>query len=455
MRYENWLRWRASPDTPAETVHTVRSAGRKLLGQLMRQLELSGNYQGVMRQTLPDGTELVARFDGTTPMVEVAGSAEAETDIRCEGLKGVVSAAQTVADWPEPGFVGSGVGTLIGTHPMGTLSNQVFMNYQNISVGFPKSFWFDPTGPAMRSYGNESTTVKPRVWGYSPMFRDAKEFGVGPIMASPTVERLLLDVTGYSYFFPAVVDSQNFEYLLPYVNLDSGLRTARYLTVPRGATISVFDDSGVPIMLNRAGAGFAQSNVQPVWVTQRTYHQKTNQMWMLDDAVDYGVALWDYRRGTFRGPVSTWPAGMTDGGSVVGFMNDTLYMTGFADGTSITPKDAYKVRFDTGASTHYMLPMASRHAYYAQVCDTLLMVGGFDSEYHRSGDMWLQTLDGSTRRVAHIPELDGDIRDADFALRSSAVYLVPTSRCVYLFTPTVHYVNGNPDSVTYQVRTIH
>lgn len=82
-RHTGWLRWRIAEDTPPEVADRMKPAGRKLLGALMNQLALSGNRQGLMRQTLPDGSQLTARFDGTTPIVEIVASEaalEAEED---------------------------------------------------------------------------------------------------------------------------------------------------------------------------------------------------------------------------------------------------------------------------------------------------------------------------------------------------------------------------------------
>ncbi|GEM_PF-5557612 len=71
MRFTGWMRRRRSAQTTQEMADLHADTARKLLGTLMRQLELSGNRQGRMQRTLPDGTVIIARYDGTTPIVEV------------------------------------------------------------------------------------------------------------------------------------------------------------------------------------------------------------------------------------------------------------------------------------------------------------------------------------------------------------------------------------------------
>lgn len=54
---------------PSHDDGRVRSEARRLLGQLMGQLAIGGIKVGKWERTLPDGTRLVARFDGSTPIV--------------------------------------------------------------------------------------------------------------------------------------------------------------------------------------------------------------------------------------------------------------------------------------------------------------------------------------------------------------------------------------------------
>lgn len=67
-RYTDWIRDRSQ--SPAARA-IAQGEGRKLLGALMERLKLGGLTQGVQRRTLPDGTLIEARYDGTTPSVEV------------------------------------------------------------------------------------------------------------------------------------------------------------------------------------------------------------------------------------------------------------------------------------------------------------------------------------------------------------------------------------------------
>ena len=67
MRYFGWVRWRAPHGTSGE----ARAFGRKVLGELMAHVERLGVRQGVMHRQMPDGTAVTARWDGTTPVIEV------------------------------------------------------------------------------------------------------------------------------------------------------------------------------------------------------------------------------------------------------------------------------------------------------------------------------------------------------------------------------------------------
>lgn len=63
--------WARSRFSDPERVRIVQFEGRKLLGGLMEQLKRDGQTFGVRRKTLADGTLIIARFDGTTPLIQV------------------------------------------------------------------------------------------------------------------------------------------------------------------------------------------------------------------------------------------------------------------------------------------------------------------------------------------------------------------------------------------------
>lgn len=70
MKHTTWMHTRRNAEAKAEH---IQFEGRKLLGQLMQSIRLGGLFAGKMERTLGDGTKLIARFDGTTPIVEVYG----------------------------------------------------------------------------------------------------------------------------------------------------------------------------------------------------------------------------------------------------------------------------------------------------------------------------------------------------------------------------------------------
>ena len=65
-RHESWARFRG---ITAENAQQIQTEGRRVLGDLMNQLKLGGIRVGKMERLLPDGTRIIAQFDGTTPMV--------------------------------------------------------------------------------------------------------------------------------------------------------------------------------------------------------------------------------------------------------------------------------------------------------------------------------------------------------------------------------------------------
>lgn len=71
--------------------------GRKLLGHLMEQMRLSKSTQGKLQRTLADGTVVIARFDGTTPTVEIHGTGYTAPRTG--------SAAEGIEPWVPRGFV--------------------------------------------------------------------------------------------------------------------------------------------------------------------------------------------------------------------------------------------------------------------------------------------------------------------------------------------------------------
>lgn len=80
-RYEGWHRRRVD----IESQDTYATYGRKLLGELMEDIKRGRLFQLVRRQRLPDGTLIVARYDGTTPIVEIhSGGREADEPTKLE-----------------------------------------------------------------------------------------------------------------------------------------------------------------------------------------------------------------------------------------------------------------------------------------------------------------------------------------------------------------------------------
>lgn len=69
-RYANWHRKRLDDGTTS----AQQAQGRKVLGELMEQLQLGGLPTGVLRKIAPDGTVYIASFDGTTPTVQIETS---------------------------------------------------------------------------------------------------------------------------------------------------------------------------------------------------------------------------------------------------------------------------------------------------------------------------------------------------------------------------------------------
>lgn len=64
----------------------VRELGRKMLGSLIQRMELTGARTAALTRGMPDGTRVVARFDGTVPSVvafppDVKESEESELDL--------------------------------------------------------------------------------------------------------------------------------------------------------------------------------------------------------------------------------------------------------------------------------------------------------------------------------------------------------------------------------------
>jgi hypothetical protein len=68
-----------------ESAGLIQREGRRLLGDLMNRLKLSGVRVGKSERVLPDGTRIIAQWDGTTPTVTAilprAESPETETDL--------------------------------------------------------------------------------------------------------------------------------------------------------------------------------------------------------------------------------------------------------------------------------------------------------------------------------------------------------------------------------------
>lgn len=56
---------------PADGAEVLQAEGRKLLGSLIGQLRLAKIHVGKMERTLPDGTRMVAQYDGSLPIVTV------------------------------------------------------------------------------------------------------------------------------------------------------------------------------------------------------------------------------------------------------------------------------------------------------------------------------------------------------------------------------------------------
>ena len=95
MRHEDWCRIRVTPTSDLEAAGSLVSLGRKLLGQMMSGLALVGQRTGVLRRRLPDGSTIVVRFDGTTPMI----------DIDVPGDESAALAGEVFNMWVPRGFV--------------------------------------------------------------------------------------------------------------------------------------------------------------------------------------------------------------------------------------------------------------------------------------------------------------------------------------------------------------
>lgn len=97
-RWDDWLRIRHSdPDTPPSNYQ--QSLARKVLGELMERLARGQLMQGKLRREFPDGTTVIAQFDGTTPIVEVIDPVNPQPPKpnQCRCLQGRIGAATPVA----------------------------------------------------------------------------------------------------------------------------------------------------------------------------------------------------------------------------------------------------------------------------------------------------------------------------------------------------------------------
>lgn len=92
-RFENWLRQRGRDGQPDLTPEQ-QALGRKVLGELMESVQRGGLFQGKLRREFPDGTVVVAQFDGTTPMVTIEAPTTAEQTLECKPLGGKIGAAK-------------------------------------------------------------------------------------------------------------------------------------------------------------------------------------------------------------------------------------------------------------------------------------------------------------------------------------------------------------------------
>lgn len=72
MRYSGWMRLRIAPDADPARVNQLIPYARVMIGQLLLQIKLVDQATGVLRRRLPDGSVVVVRFDGTTPMAEIS-----------------------------------------------------------------------------------------------------------------------------------------------------------------------------------------------------------------------------------------------------------------------------------------------------------------------------------------------------------------------------------------------
>lgn len=441
MRYENWLRWRIADGTPPAVADANRDAGRKLLGRLMQQLELSGNLQGEMHQTTPDGTEIVAKFDGTTPIVEIAAPGTGKSEPVCKGLIGHISKPQVVQDWPVAAPISTtyGVGDLDNIFFTGSQANTVYMLYRSPhSPGWgepyePRSFYFDPAVPALRTYA-KGVSYSRKLVNPPIMYRDPN-LGDGPLMTSAP------------WLGPEKVNDE-WVFTFPIQNIRTGTIFEWTLSSPDFDPNQWFQSRHAPIMINWDGAGSGQSNVVPVFVD--TYDDLPHSAQLTDQ----GIVLFDYRKRLLHGPVSIFDPALPSGASAVGMKDGKLYALGYGDAAGPTD-DEYIVNFDTHARTHRHLNMKCQFYACAQVCDTLLLVGTWTSKTKRTGDVWLYKLGGVIRKIGHIPELDATHPFTDDQARmTNSIYVVPTSRCVYLFTPVMDAPDNVARITKYRVRTI-
>lgn len=97
-RWEDWQRTRhGDPNTPLSNYQ--QSLARKVLGELMDSIARGVLRQGKLQRRFPDGTLVVAQFDGATPIVEVIDPVSPQTPKpnQCRCLQGKIGAATPVA----------------------------------------------------------------------------------------------------------------------------------------------------------------------------------------------------------------------------------------------------------------------------------------------------------------------------------------------------------------------